>query len=99
MKVITANAFASGEAIYLGNQGWVDDLQLAQIYTDDQDVETVISDASKTADKVIGVYAIAVEQKGDQIIARQYREAIRALGPTNYRHGKAVEGVAGYVSL
>ncbi|MCE2518131.1 MAG: DUF2849 domain-containing protein [Alphaproteobacteria bacterium] len=97
MQVVTANAFKTGEVVYAAPKGWVDDLQLAQVFTDEAAVATVINAAQPH--QVVGAYAIEVEAQGGQLAPRQYREVIRATGPTNYRHGKAEEGVRGHVSL
>lgn len=99
MVVLTANAFASGEVLYHVNGGWTDDLQLATIFTDRDDAAPSQAQAESLTDKLVGVYLIEVEVLESAIKPIQYREVIRASGPTNYRHGKTAEGVKGYVSL
>ncbi len=98
--VVTANAFRSGEVIYWGKDGWVDDLSLASVFTA-ADAEAIIKQAAP--DKVVGAYAIDVKMVNNA--AGQFpapihiREVIRAGGPTNYEHGKDKEGRKGHVSL
>ncbi len=99
MQVITANAFASGEVLYWATRGWVDDIHRAQVFADDGEIATIISDANAVPHQIVGVYAIAVTTDNAVITPVQYREKIRATGPTNYEHGKSATGVIGYVSL
>ena len=101
MQVITANAFGTGEVVYHADDGWVDDLQLARIFADDAVSADAIAAVMAQAQphQVVGVYAIAVDAHFKRITPVQYREVIRASGPTNYRHGKHDEGVRGHVSL
>ncbi len=100
--VVTANAFRSGEVIYWGKDGWVDDLSLASVFTA-ADAEAVIKQAEATPDKVVGVYAIDVKMTnnaaGQFPTPSHIREIIRAGGPSNYDHGKDKEGRKGHVSL
>jgi hypothetical protein len=99
MKVITVNAFSSGEVLYHGQSGWVDDLQLAEIFTETDALDVALMAAEKATHQVVGAYAIEVSIKDGAVTPVQYREVIRASGPTNYRHGKAAEGVKGHVSI
>lgn len=99
MKVITANAFQSGEVVYRTQKGWADDLQLAEVFSDEDALTEALAQAAKAAHQVVGAYAIDVNVKGKRITPAQYREVIRASGPTNYHHGKDSEGVKGHVSV
>ena len=94
--VVTANAFRSGEVIYWGKDGWVDDLSLASVFTA-ADAEAIIKQAAP--DKVVGAYAIDVKMTNNTPTPSHIREVIRAGGPTNYDHGKDKEGRKGHVSL
>ena len=108
MQVVTANAFKTGEVVYIAASGpdqlqwpdqfqWVDDLQRAQVFTDDVHVAEAI--AAALPHQVVGAYVIDVDARDGTLTPLRYREVIRASGPTNYRHGKADEGVRGRVSL
>ena len=47
----------------------------------------MIADVARP-DIVVGAYAIAVEVTDKVMTPRKFREKIRAIGPTNYHHGK-----------
>ena len=85
--VITANGFASGEVLYLGRDGWQPWIDDARLFTDEQTAAQVIADEARP-DIVVGAYSIAVEVAGKAVTPRSFREKIRAIGPTNYHHGK-----------
>jgi hypothetical protein len=80
-QVITANDFASGGVVYLGEEGWQGDLNQALVFDDDQTAADAIA-ANNTPSEVVGVYAIEVEMNGDQIKPLHIRETLRAEGPS-----------------
>lgn len=100
--VVTANAFDTGEVVYLSQGGWTVDLASAQIFSDaDQAQEAMVSAARP--DLVVGAYLIDVEVDGRAtpavITPTQFREKIRAIGPTNYHHGKQEQEGVDHVSV
>ena len=84
---ITANDFFSGEVVYLGADGWQPWLSSALIYRDTEAAEPAMTTAARP-DQVVGAYVIEVATNGKTLQPIQFRERIRALVPTNYRHGK-----------
>ena len=103
MLVITANDFASGAVVYVGEAGWVDAIRDAKVFADSAEAAASLEAAEVTPDVVIGAYTIEVsvsEDNGDangkaggktDITPLQFREKIRAIGPSNYHHGKQEE--------
>ena len=115
MLVITANDFASGAVVYVGEAGWVDAIRDAKIFADSAEAAASLEAAEATPDVVIGAYTIEVSvsdangnaggkdngnaggkdngNAGDKtdITPLQFREKIRAIGPSNYHHGKQEE--------
>ena len=102
--VITANAFFSGEVVYLGASGWQPWIGSAAVFEDVASAEQAMTIAARP-DLVVGAYVIEVEvvpeAGADKDVLRpvQFREKIRALGPTNYHHGKQQQAGVSDVSL
>ena len=140
MLVITANDFASGAVVYVGEAGWVDAIRDAKVFAGSAEAAASLEAAEATPDVVIGAYTIEVSvsdangnaggnangnasgnangdaggnangnasgnANGDaggnangnaggktDITPLQFREKIRAIGPSNYHHGKQEEG-------
>ena len=107
MLVITANDFASGAVVYVGEAGWVDAIRDAKVFADSAEAAASLEAAEATPDVVIGAYTIEVsvsdangnaggKDNGNasgktDITPLQFREKIRAIGPSNYHHGKQEE--------
>ena len=111
MLVITANDFASGAVVYVGEAGWVDAIRDAKVFADSDEAAASLEAAEATPDVVIGAYTIEVsvsDANGNangkaggksngkaggktDITPLQFREKIRAIGPSNYHHGKQEE--------
>ena len=111
MLVITANDFASGAVVYVGEAGWVDAIRDAKVFADSAEAAASLEAAEATPDVVIGTYTIEVsvsdangkdngngndKSNGNaggktDITPLQFREKIRAIGPSNYHHGKQEE--------
>ena len=85
--IITSNGFASGEVLYLGHQGWQPWVYDARLFSNEQAAAQVIADVARP-DIVVDAYAIAVEVTDKVMTPLKFREKIRAIGPTNYHHGK-----------
>ena len=111
MLVITANDFASGAVVYVGEAGWVDAIRDAKVFAGSAEAAASLEAAEATPDVVIGAYTIEVsvsdangkdngnasgKSNGNaggktDITPLQFREKIRAIGPSNYHHGKQEE--------
>lgn len=89
--IITANDFATGEVVYFGTDGWQPLISQAQCYPDPEQASQAMSFVARP-DEVVGAYVIGVNHSSGQIIPTQFKEKIRALGPTNYDHGKQAAG-------
>ncbi|MGC6484563.1 MAG: DUF2849 domain-containing protein [Candidatus Puniceispirillales bacterium] len=85
--IITANDFTTGEVVYLSDRGWQPWIKAAHLYPDLDSADEAMAFAARP-DEVVGAYVIAVELKDGVIVPTQFREKVRALGPTNYFHGK-----------
>ena len=96
--VITANAFFSGEVVYLGSAGWQPWISEARVFPDPDTAEQAMLFAAKP-DQVVGAYVIEVETQEETIQPVQFREKIRAIGPTNYHHGKQEQAEVSDVSI
>ena len=107
MLVITANDFASGAVVYVGEAGWVDAIRDAKVFAGSDEAAASLEAAEATPDVVIGAYTIEVsvsdangKDNGNgkaggetDITPLQFREKIRAIGPSNYHHGKQEEDI------
>lgn len=80
-QVITANDFASGGVVYLGEEGWQGNLSLALVFSDDQSSADAIA-VHNVPSEVVGVYAIDVAINGGAIKPVHIREVLRAEGPS-----------------
>lgn len=88
-KVITANHLILGDVIYLDPWGaWVRDLQSAQIFDAAEHAQSRFASAQKQTDVAVGVYLADVHFNDGEIQPAHFREAFRAIGPSNYYHGK-----------
>jgi sulfite reductase (NADPH) hemoprotein beta-component len=96
-KVITANSFDKGEVIYLGLSGWVSSIEDAHVFIAEERVEEALSEANASPSLLIGPYAIEVAINQGPVTPISLRERIRALGPSNYHHGKQAGNEAEYV--
>ena len=119
MLVITANDFASGAVVYVGEADWVDAIRDAKVFAGSAEAAASLEAAEATPDVVIGAYTIEVsvsdangKDNGNgkdtgnangksngkaggktDITPLQFREKIRAIGPSNYHHGKQEEDI------
>ena len=87
-KVVTANHLLKGDVIYQTATGWTRDLREAEVLTDEADAEVRLIEASQQRDMVVGAYLADVEIEDAAPVPAHFREAFRATGPSNYRHGK-----------
>lgn len=89
--VVTANALAGGEVIYLTEQQawsiWIDE----GFVFDDLNAAEAAMIANASEHDVVAPYLMSVRVNNGQISGQDYREHVRSLGPTNYWHGKQAE--------
>ncbi len=88
--VLTANDLLDGDAVYLDPDGaWTRELAAARLLEDEVEAERCLAVAEARGDKIVGPYLADAAPDGQGAPrAAHYREAIRASGPSNYRHGK-----------
>ncbi|WP_299927283.1 DUF2849 domain-containing protein [uncultured Pelagimonas sp.] len=88
-KVITANALAEGDVVYLdANDVWVRDLAQADLITDEAVADARLVEASTQHDIVVGVYLADMKAGENGPEPVHFREEFRRRGPSNYFHGK-----------
>lgn len=91
-KVVTANALLEGDVVYLDAAGeWARDLQDAEVLEDQATAELKLLEAEARAHEAVGVYLTDVILKDGHVETTHFREAFRAKGPSNYKHGKQSE--------
>ena len=86
--VITANDLFDGEVVFWASPTlWQRQLAQAHAFTDKAAAEAEL--AKTRANEVVGAYIIDIDYASpDTIRPTHIREEIRALGPSNYFHGK-----------
>ena len=88
--VLTANDLLEGDVIYLAPDGaWTRRLASARLFVDEAEADRSLAAAESQEDTVIGPYlaaAIPGDRRGPQ--PAHFREAFRAAGPSNCKHGK-----------
>ena len=87
-KIVTANALLEGDVVYLtADDRWSRSHAEAELIDDEAHAQLRLLDAERSR-AVVGAYlADAVPAaKGPEPV--HFREAFRAKGPSNYRHGK-----------
>lgn len=89
-KVLTANDLLSGDAIYWNQYGnWVLDFENALFLDTERLAFQSLQSVQKQSKHLIGVY-LADAELGENAKPRpaHFREYFRAMGPSNYHHGK-----------
>ena len=89
-KVLTANHLLEGDVIYLAPGGeWTRHLREALLFEEETAANDALSAARLRTDMLVDPYlADAVYNASGRPHPTHYREAFRASGPSNYRHGK-----------
>ncbi len=96
-KVITANALIEGDVIYLAEDGaWTRELTHAALLTDEADADLRLLEAQQKPGEAVGPYLADAEAGPFGPEPTHFREEFRAVGPSNYFHGKQAEGVSGH---
>lgn len=91
-KVVTANELVSGDVVYLTQAGlWAKAHKNAELITDEARAVVRLEFAEAQVGQIVGAYladAVASENGPKPV---HFREEFRALGPSNYNHGKQAE--------
>ncbi len=91
-KVVTANALLEGDVVYLtADDGWTRHLHEAELIEDEAHAQIRLLDAERRTAEVVGAYLADARPSGTGPRPVHFREAFRAKGPSNYRHGKQEE--------
>ena len=92
--VLTANDLLDGDVVYLARDGaWTRRPGEARLFEDEAEAGRCLAAAEAREDAVIDPYLAAAAPGGDGAPEPIHvREALRAAGPSNYRHGKQAEG-------
>lgn len=91
MKILTANRLTDGVAQFYSGNGWVSDIQKAEV-ADSAEAESRLATIGALAyanNEVIDVNLIDVVRKDNKLFALRLRERIRAEGPTIEYVGKS----------
>ncbi len=93
-KVVTANALLEGDAIWLTRDDrWTRNMAEAELITDEAVADDRLLFAMSQPDVVVGAYLVDAKDTGNGPEPIHFREDFRTRGPSNYAHGKQVEGV------
>lgn len=91
-KVVTANELISGDVVYLTAAGtWALSHAEAELITDQDRAVVRLQLAETQFDQIVGAYladAVASDAGPKPV---HFREEFRAVGPSNYNHGKQAE--------
>ena len=92
-KVVTANALLDGDVVYLtADDRWTPHLREAELIEDEASADLRLLAASARQAEVVGPYLADAKPGPDGPEPVHFREAFRARGPSNYRHGKQEQG-------
>jgi|TARA_B100002003_G_scaffold7624_1_gene6775 hypothetical protein len=92
-KILTANYLLSGKVIYLTSEKkWIEYSEKAAVFDNQEDADNALAFADAQINKLQSAYLIDVVLTSDGIPKpKSNLELIRAIGPTNYFHGKQAE--------
>jgi len=85
MQMIIANTLIEGQVVFLtAAAGWTHDIELGAVALSDQEAAALLAEAKQAekANKVIDPYLIPVTVLNGSRQPTEYREFIRATGPT-----------------
>jgi len=85
MQMIIANTLVEGQVVFLtADAGWTHDIEHGAVALSDEEAATLLAEAKQAekANKVIDPYLIPVTLLNGRRRPTEYREFIRATGPT-----------------
>ena len=84
LEIVTANRLKDGRTVYLGESGWSESLEAAQVAGSAAAAKALLALAERSVarNEVVGPYLIEVVEEGAHLAPLQRRERIRAAGPT-----------------
>ena len=92
-KVVTANALLEGDAVWLTQDDrWSRDMAEAELIEDEAIADDRLLFAMSQGDIVVGAYLIDAAAGNEGPVPTHFRETFRTRRPSNYAHGKQVEG-------
>lgn len=91
--VLTANDLLEGDVVYRApDGGWTRHLGSARLFVDEAEANRSLAEAESQQGAIVDPYLAAAEPgDGGGPLPVHFREAFRAAGPSNYRHGKQEE--------
>ncbi|MBD3678333.1 MAG: DUF2849 domain-containing protein [Rhodobacteraceae bacterium] len=88
-KIVTANDLLEGDVVYLTRDDrWSLRLSEAELIEDEPHAQKRLHFAEGQQDLVVGPYLADAHRGPSGPEPAHFREAFRARGPSNYRHGK-----------
>lgn len=91
-KVVTANELISGDVVYLSATGaWVQSHADAELITDEARAAIRLQLAETQIGQIVGAYLADATASDTGPKPVHFREEFRAVGPSNYNHGKQAE--------
>ena len=92
-KIVTANALLEGDVVYLtADDRWSRRHHDAELIEDEAHAQIRLLDAQAQAGTVVGAYLADARPGPAGPEPTHFREAFRATGPSNYAHGKQIDG-------
>ncbi len=93
-KVVTANALLEGDVVYLtADDRWTRHHHEAELLENEADADLRLLFAQQQSREVVGAYLADADAGPAGPAPVHFREAFRARGPSNYRHGKQASGL------
>ena len=94
-KVVTANHLLEGDSIWLTADGqWSRLMSDAELIEDEAHADARLALAAAQGGQIVGAYLADAKAGENGPEPTHFREAFRTRGPSNYAHGKQVEGQA-----
>lgn len=91
-KVVTANELISGDVVYLTKDGeWAKSHSDAELITEEVRATIRLQLAEAQIGVIVGAYLADAVAGANGPVPVHFREEFRAVGPSNYNHGKQAE--------
>ena len=92
-KILTANYLLNGKVIYLNSEKkWIENSANAAVFDNQEDADNALAFADTQINKLQSAYLIDVLlTPNGKPKPESNQELIRAIGPTNYFHGKQIK--------